>query len=100
MDENNQTFMCLHQDSSLTEEEKNRIKKSKQAFDAGYLQACKQFKDQVATFDAQFVLLDWSPGTFYNDDKFIPRSFTLYTLVQRHLLQKNTTKQNLVELPL
>ena len=64
MDENNQTFMCLLQNNLLTEAEKNRIKKSKQTFDAGYLQACKQFKDQVATFDAQFVLLDWSPWHF------------------------------------
>ena len=92
--------MSLLQDSSFTEEEKNKIKKSKQAFDAGYLQACKQFREQVATFDAQFVLLDWSSGTSYDDDKFLPRSFTLCTLVQRHLLQKEMQKkQNLVELP-
>ena len=67
---------------------KKKNKKLKQAFDAGYLQACKQFKEQVATFDAQFVLLNWSSGNSYYDEKFLPRSFTLYTLVQRHLLQK------------
>ena len=95
MDENNQMFMCLLQNHLFTEAEKNRIKKSKQAFDTGYFQACKQFKDQVATFDAQFVLLDWSSGTSYDDDKFLPRSFTLYTLVQRHLLQKKIQKNKI-----
>ena len=93
MDENNQTLLCLLQDSSFTEVEKNRIKKSKKAFDAGYLQACKQFRKQVTTFNAQFVLLDWPSGISYDNDKFLPRSFTLYTLVQRHLLQKEM-KQN------
>ena len=92
MDKNDKQLLSLLQDSYFTKEEKNKIKKSKQAFDAGYLQACKQFKEQVATFDAQFVLLDWSSGTSYDDDKFLPRSFTLYTLVQRHLLQKEMQK--------
>ena len=95
MDKNDKQLLSLLQDSYFTKEEKNKIKKSKQAFDAGYLQACKQFKEQVATFDAQFVLLDWSSGTSYDDDKFLPRSFTLYTLVQRHLLQKEMQKNKI-----
>ena len=49
----------------------------------------------MAKFDAQFVLLDWSSGTSYDDDKFLPRSFTLYTLVQRHLPQKEMQQDRL-----
>ena len=60
------------------------------------MQACKQFREQIAVFDAQFVYLDGSVVTSYSDEKFLPLSFTLYTLVQRHLLQEEMQKNKVM----
>ena len=95
MNDNDKHFVSLLKTYHHNEEEKKRIKKSKEAFDTGYLQACKQVRKQMTKFNAKFVCLDWSNGTSYDDDKFLPRSFTLYSLVQRHLLQKEMQKNNI-----
>ena len=93
-DENNRQLNRLLRSSSNTEEEKRSYKKSKEDFDEGYLQACKDLRNQIAVFDSQFVHLDDPLGQAYEDEKFLPRSFTLYTLVQRFLLKEEMDKNN------
>ena len=95
-DENNRQLNRLLRSSSNTEEEKRSYKKSKEDFDEGYLQACTDLKNQIAVFDSQFVHLDDPLGQAYDDEKFLPRSFTLYTLVQRFLLKEEMQKNNVM----
>ena len=94
MDENNKQLQHLLNNTNNTQEKK--YKKSKQAFDEGYMQACKDFRKKIAVFEAQFVYLDGSVLTSYDDEKFSPRSFTLYSLVQRHFAKRKSEKNKVV----
>ena len=91
MDENSKLLQHLLNNTNNTQEKK--YKKSKQAFDEGYMQACKDFRKKIAVFEAQFVYLDGSVLTSYDDEKFSPRSFTLYSLVQRHFAKRKSEKK-------
>ena len=72
MEENNRQLNSLLEDSRKTEEEKTIYKKSKEDFDKGYLQACKDLKTKIAVFDSQVVIVDDSVSWTYSDHKFLP----------------------------
>ena len=68
---------------------KNSFIRSKQVFDKGVERECQIFEKQFAKFNAAFVQLEPSR----KEVAFIPRNFTLYSLVQRQLL-KDVLKKN------
>ena len=76
-----------------TDTEKREFKKSKLNFDQGFSAACKEFQKQIKTFNENYVLLEGSLDK-YGSEKYLPRTFTLVSLVQRHLLREELTKNN------
>ena len=91
--ENERTLLRLLASPTKSEEEKSRLKKSKRDFDRGYSAACKDFKKQIKFFNKNYVLLEGSCEK-YGSEKYLPRNFTLYSLVQRHLLREELTKNS------
>ena len=91
--ENERRCRELLESPTKTDQEKRDLKKSKQNFDDGYSKACRDFQQQVKTFAENYVLLEGSCKK-YGDEKYLPRNFTLYSLVQRHLLREELTKNN------
>ena len=74
--------------STLTLNQKNRCKKSKEYFEVEYQRACKEFREQETLFKSYWVLVSTGECTCTKDTRccyYLLQNFTLHFLVQRHL---------------
>ena len=93
---NNSVLETMLASTCYTEEVKNSFRRSKEDFDKGVKRECQLFKEQFAKFNSSYVLLEkYSGQPKFSEVKFVPRNFTLYSLVQRQLLKTFLEKNQL-----
>ena len=90
---NIERYTKLMQDEDEDEEEKKEYRESKHCFYNDYAQACEDIKNQEIIFASKYVLVhrenhdnaQCQSHTNCGCRYYMPRHFTLYSLVQRHL---------------
>ena len=83
--QNYQLYQSLMTNDSLSEADKNYFRREKKEFDEGFQEASEEVYLQQCTFNKTYVLLEGSAK--HCEAKYIPRSFTLYSLAQKCLVK-------------
>ena len=95
---NTRKFERYMADETLSLEEKNDFRESKDNFELEYRRACAEFREQAPVFESTYVCVKRSVCTCELLNRaccyYLPRNFTLYSLVQRHLCESAIRDNN------